>query len=125
MTDTPLVVDQRRERLVQICTALPEVTVSGEQHLTFQVRTKTFAYYLHNHHNDGRIALCCKAYPGDLQALIAFDPLRVYAPAYLGSKGWVGVRLDQLEVDWAQVTQRVTIAYRLVAPKRLAEQIVS
>jgi hypothetical protein len=114
---------QRRERLLQICATLPEVTVSGEQHLTFQVRSKTFAYYLNDHHGDGRIALCCKAYPGDLEALIAFDPLRFYVPAYLGPKGWVGLRLDLPEVDWEQVAERVRIAYRLVAPKRLAAQV--
>jgi hypothetical protein len=28
-------IKQRREQLVQMCAALPEVNVSGEQHLTF------------------------------------------------------------------------------------------
>jgi 2-polyprenyl-3-methyl-5-hydroxy-6-metoxy-1,4-benzoquinol methylase len=38
---------------------------------------------------------------------------------------WVGLRLDQPKVDWTQVAERVRTAYRLVAPKRLAEQIAS
>ena len=122
MTETAAI-ESRRERLVHICTVLPEVSVSGEQHLAFQVRAKTFAYYLHNHHGDGRVAVCCKAYPGDLEALIDFDPLRFYAPAYLGSKGWVGLRLDLSEVDWVQVEERIRISYRLLAPKRLAQQV--
>ena len=61
-------VEQRREQLVHICAALPEVIISGDQHLAFLVRKKTFAYYLNDHHGDGRIVLCCKAYLGDLEA---------------------------------------------------------
>jgi hypothetical protein len=81
---------ERRQQLVDVCTGLPEVTVEGDQHLRFMVRGKTFAYYLEDHHGDGRIAVCCKAPPGDQDALIELDPERFYRPAYLPSS----VRLD-------------------------------
>ncbi len=122
MTDTTTA-EQRREQLIQICAALPEVDISGDQHLAFRVRKKTFAYYLNDHHGDGRIALCCKAYPGDQEMLVALDPARFYVPSYLGPKGWVALRLDLAAVDWEQVAERVVVAYRLVAPKRLAERV--
>ena len=60
----------RLARLLDVCTALPEVEVSGEAHRTFRVRKKTFAYYLFDHHGDGLIALTCKAPPGEQERLV-------------------------------------------------------
>lgn len=118
MTNTPTT--DARARLAAICHALPEVAGQGDQHLQFQVRNKTFAYYLNDHHGDGRVALCCKAAPGEQDALVAADPARFYRPAYLGSRGWIAVRLDHDDVDWDEVAELVVDAYRLTAPKRLA-----
>ena len=41
-------------------------------------------------------------------------------PAYIGSKGWIALRLDRGDIDWDEVTELVTGSYRLIAPKRLA-----
>lgn len=54
---------------------------------------------------------------------MAADPLnslRRLSP-YVGHRGWLGVRLD-IDVDWAEIEQIVTDAYRLVAPKSLIAQ---
>lgn len=110
----------RRDRLVAIGAALPEAEVSGEEHLAFRVRRRTFAYYLNNHHGDGKVAVCFKTAPGDQALLIAHDPEHFYMPAYLGPKGWVALRLDLPEIGWEQVARLLTTSYRLVAPKRLA-----
>jgi len=65
----------RRERLSAICLALPEVTERSEGgHGGFQVRGKTFAYFLNNHHGDGRVALACKAPPGAQSILVGAEP---------------------------------------------------
>jgi predicted DNA-binding protein (MmcQ/YjbR family) len=112
--------DALRARLERICMALPESTTRGGQQGTFQVRGKTFAYYLDDHDGDGRTALCCKAPPGESAGLIAADPERFYRPSYLGPKGWVSLRLDLGEVDWDEVAELVLDSYRLIAPKRLA-----
>jgi hypothetical protein len=112
--------DDPRARLAVICHGFPEVTSSGDQHVAFQVRGKTFAWYLDDHHGDGRRALCCKAAPGEQEALVASDPERFYRPAYLGARGWVAVSLDLDEVDWEEVAELVLDAYRLTAPRRLA-----
>ena len=37
--------------------------------------------------------------------------------------GWVGVRLDVPDVDWAEIADLVQDAYRQVAPKRLVAQL--
>jgi len=111
---------ERRQRLVNVCTGLPEVVAEGEGHIRFAVRGKTFAYYLEDHHGDGRIAVCCKAPPGDQEALVATDPERFYLPAYLARYGWISLRLDLPTLDWEEVSEFVVDSYRLVAPKRLA-----
>jgi hypothetical protein len=49
--------------------------------------------------------------------------VRLYLPAYLEPKSWVGLRLDLADVDWGQIAERVRMAYRLVTAKRLAAQV--
>jgi hypothetical protein len=113
--------DPRLTRFSQICLALPEATreVRG-LHASFSVRDKKFAYFLNNHHGDGRVAMTCKVLPGDNTALSASNPKRFFLPAYLGPYGWVALRLDTGAVDWKEVTALVTWSYKRTAPKRLA-----
>jgi predicted DNA-binding protein (MmcQ/YjbR family) len=92
-------------------------------HAGFYVRKKTFAYYLDDHHGDGIVGINCKVLPGDNTALIAADPKRFYMPAYIGSKGWVGLRLDVGAIDWEEVAEMTAHSYRLVAPKTLAKLV--
>jgi hypothetical protein len=115
--------DPRRIRLAEICESLPQVTSRGDQHVAFEVRKRKFAYFLDDHHGDGRVALACKAPPGENTALIDDDPDRFFIPAYVGPRGWVGLRLDVGEVDWDQVEALVVESYRLIAPKGLVRAI--
>ena len=115
---------KRRERLASLAASLPEAEVSGETHLSFRVRGKTFGYYLFDHHGDGRIALACKAPRGELAKRVAEDPERFFVPPYLGARGWIALRLDGLELDWDEVGELVFRAYRLTAPKSLAAAAV-
>jgi predicted DNA-binding protein (MmcQ/YjbR family) len=112
--------DRRLVRLTKICLALPEASraLSGD-HAGFKVRKKTFGYFLNNHHGDGIVAVTFKAAPGDNAKLVALDPTRFYLPAYVGPRGWVGLRLDVGNVDWDEVADFVGDSYRLVAPARL------
>ncbi len=113
---------KRRERLVELALSLPGATHRGGQHGKFSVRDKTFAYYLYDHHGDGRIAVTCKVPPGMHTLLAESDPERFFVPPYLGAKGWVALRLDTAKVDWSEVAELVGGSYRLIAPKRLARQ---
>ena len=120
-------VSNRRKRLVKICGALPDVTAAVEgradEHLAFRVRKKTFAYYLYDHHGDGRIALWCKAAPGEQGVLVEKDPGRYFVPPYLGPRGWVGVRLDLSTVDWGAIGFLIGMAYRMSAPRTLVARL--
>src|ERR1019366_7371432 len=82
--------------------------------------TNVFAYYLNDHHGDGIVSVCCKVLPGDNEALVAAQPAKFYMPAYIGPRGWVGLRLDVSGLDWNEVAEMVVGSYKLIAPRRLA-----
>lgn len=66
--------------------------------------------------------LTLKADAGELQALLAQgDPF--FVPAYVGGKGWVGIRTDQPRADWDEIAELIASSYCLIAPKRLAAKV--
>jgi hypothetical protein len=111
------------ETLRRLCLALPETTERlshGEP--TWFVRGKTTFVTYADHHHDDRLAFWCAAPPGVQEALVATNPEQFFVPPYVGGRGWLGVRLD-VPVDWAEIAELVTDAYRCVAPKRLLAQL--
>jgi predicted DNA-binding protein (MmcQ/YjbR family) len=113
-----------KERVAEICGALPEAERRDEgSHAAFTVRKKTFAYFLNDHHGDGIVSLCTRAFPGEAGQLIEAHPKKFYSPAYIGPRGWVGLRLDRGKVDWDEVRDLVTVSYLQAAPKRLRERV--
>lgn len=117
--------DAQLARVSEICLALPEATRDDHgRHAAFRVRKRTFAYYLDDHRGDeGIVGLVCRAPWGETDALVAGDPDRFYRPAYLGPRGWIGVRLDRGPVDWGEVADFVTDSDLAAAPKRLAASL--
>ena len=115
----------RRTRLVRICEAFPEVVteVAGDQHIAFRIRKRIFAYYLFDHHSDGMIAFTCKSSLSEQRRLVKDDPTSFFVPPYLGSKGWIAIRLDLDEVDWDTVAELARRAYQDIAPRKLAAAI--
>jgi predicted DNA-binding protein (MmcQ/YjbR family) len=112
--------DERLERFTKICLRLPQTEreVRG-LHAGFKVKKKTFAYFVNNHHGDGIVGVLCKVLPGDNVALIAADPKHFYMPAYVGPRGWVGLRLDVGRVNWAELEELARGSYQLVARKEV------
>ena len=114
--------DPRLERLRAMAADLPEAQVTtktGGQHWAFEVRGKNFAYWLNDHHGDGRIAVQFKMAPGELERLVARDPTTFYVPPYMARHGWVGVYLDAGPIDWDELEGMMALAYRLTAPRKL------
>lgn len=104
-------------RLREICLALPEAVekpFGGHTAPAFRIRDKLFLMTS----EDGR-SMTFKAGPGVQEALVASAPECFYVPAYVGSKGWVGVRLDA-DQDWDEIAELIEDSYRMIAPKRLA-----
>jgi hypothetical protein len=116
--------DPRLSQLAAICLALPKSTRTDMgQHAAFAVRKTKFVYFLNDHHGDGIVSVCTKALPGENTALVAAHPRKFYLPAYIGPRGWVGLRLDRGKIDWDEVRDLVTASYLQAAPKRLALQV--
>jgi predicted DNA-binding protein (MmcQ/YjbR family) len=108
------------DRLRDLCLALPEAVEKetwGEA--TFRVRDKIFAVASVD---EGRAAMSCKAPPGAQEILVGSHPKRFFRPAYVGHRGWVGVRLDA-RTDWDQVADLVEESYRMTAPKKLSARL--
>jgi predicted DNA-binding protein (MmcQ/YjbR family) len=111
---------ERLHKFMDICLALPETTREDKHsHAAFLVRKKTFAYYLNNHHGDGIISVCCKVLPGENTLLVESDPRRFYLPAYIASRGWIGLRMDLATLNWTEVKELVRGSYLQLAPPRL------
>lgn len=120
----PAAEDPRLTRVSALCLALPEaVRRSMGRHAQFTIRKKTFAYFLDDHHGDGIVSVCTRAFPGENNRLIAEHPRKFYLPAYVGPRGWVGLRLDRGKVDWNEVRDLLIASYLQAAPKKLAEKI--
>ena len=108
------------EKLRAICLALPEaIEKETWGNATFRVRDKIFAMTSDDGARDG---LLCKAPAGSQMVLVGADPGRFFVPRYVGSKGWVGMRLDR-KPDWAEVALLVRRSYAMTAPKKLTAQI--
>jgi hypothetical protein len=73
--------------------------------------------WLQGHHDHTFPHLWCAAPAGAQRALIAGEPLRYFYPPYVGSRGWLGVRLDG-DVDREALDEILEDAYRCVASKR-------
>jgi predicted DNA-binding protein (MmcQ/YjbR family) len=109
---------QAVNRLRTICLALPDTTEKiawGEP--TWRVRGRLFAQLDNHHHGADHLAVWLPAPLGEQEAMIFTDPVRFFRPPYVGSRGWVGVRIDR-RPNWTVVAKLVKQAYRLVAPRR-------
>lgn len=99
------------ERLRRIALALPETSEKlshGEP--AFFVRGRLFVTIDNNHHGSGHVAAWCNAPPGAQESLVAADPKHFFRPPYVGTKGWLGVRLDS-GLAWEVVADLVKQAH--------------
>ncbi len=113
MGDSPI------ERVRALCLRLPEVEerLSHGEPTWFVRGKKVFVMFADDHHDDGRLAIWCNAAPGAQQALVRANAGQYFVPAYVGPRGWVGVRLDR-DPDWDEVADLIEDAYRVTAPPR-------
>lgn len=114
----------QRKRVTVLCGELPEAAREDRgDHTVYRVRGKVFAYFLDDHHGDGIVSVCVKAEAGENVDRARREPERFYLPAYIGPRGWFGVRLDRGRVDWREVTEVVRRSYCLTAPKTLVRKL--
>ena len=109
-------------RIRAICLGLPEATekpFGGHTSPTFRVRDKMFVVVA-----EDQASITLKAPKGVQGILVHSDPERFFVPKYVGSKGWVGVRLDLARPpDWEEMAEIIYESYSLLAPARLVRQL--
>ena len=116
--------NDKRERVTAICRALPGAEHEDQgDHTIYRVRGKVFAYFLDDHHGDGIVSVCVKSQRGENVDRARLEPERFYLPAYIGPRGWFGMRLDRGRVRWREVAEIVEQSYRLTAPKALLKKL--
>ncbi len=104
-------------RVREICLALPGATERiSHGEATFFVRDKVFVMFANNHHGDGRIAVWLPVPAGMRQGIIDAAPHVFFKPPYVGTRGWVGIVLDQ--IGDAELASHVGLAWDLVRRKR-------
>ena len=106
------------------CLSLPETSERPSHGApTFFIRQKrAFVTFHEDHHGDGRVALWCAAPEGAQAGLVDAEPDRYFVPPYVGSRGWVGVRLDR-DLPWDEIAGVIEDAYVVRAPKTLVEAV--
>jgi hypothetical protein len=110
------------ERIRKTCLALPEAvekSFGGHVSPGFRVRDKLFVVI-----GEDRSYMTLKAPEGVQRILVNSDGERFFVPPYVGSKGWVGVRIALKEApNWGEVAEMIYESYCLTAPKRLVARL--
>jgi hypothetical protein len=82
------------ERLRQVALALPGTTEKLSHGEPAFFRGRMFITVDDHHHGSGHLAIWCRAEPGVQQAFVEASPEHFFVPPYVGTQGWIGVRLD-------------------------------
>jgi hypothetical protein len=99
-------------KIRKICLGFPEVTEKESWGApTFRVSDRMFAMFVENHHGDERVAVWVNAPLEAQRVAVADDPRNFFVPPYVGTKGWIGVRVD-MGLDWKSVAAILLQAYR-------------
>lgn len=112
-------------RLEAMAARLPEATrvdiEAWDGEPTFRVRNKNFVFSSKDGTN-----ISVKLPKEEAAAVVATEPDAEPTGYGLGRHGWVSVRLvsDPDEARWEQVEEWVRTSYTLVAPKKLANQVL-
>ncbi len=105
------------ERVRRICATMPssfEKPSHGSPTFFVEKDKGVFAMFANNHHEDGELAVWLAAPPGLQAAMIEDAPETYFKPPYVGTNGWVGIRLDQIRDEALRI--HVRKSWDLVAP---------
>ncbi len=111
------------ERVRAICLKMPGVTERLSHGSPAFFAGRQFVMLWPDGHHDHEFPhLWCAAPPGAQETLVGAAPDRFFRPPYVGSRGWLGLRLDE-PVDWVEVEMVCEDAFRAVAPRKLVAQL--
>lgn len=105
-------------RLREIALAFPgaiEKISHGEP--AFFTPKRMFATIDNHHHGSAHVSVWCKAPDGAQRALVEGDPKHFFVPPYVGTAGWLGIRLDT-GLPWSVVADLLRQAYDSAAARK-------
>jgi hypothetical protein len=107
------------DRVRALCLGYPGVTEKlSHGSPAFFVKKQFVMLWPNGHHDHQFPHLWCAAPDGAQEALVAGAPARFFRPPYVGTRGWLGLRLDGA-VDTDELESVLEDAYRTVAPPKL------
>lgn len=106
------------KRVRAVCESLGAWEKESHGSATFFLAEKkpSFLVFANHHHNDGRLALWAAAPPGAQAMVVADDPENYFVPPYVGTMGWIGVRLDRT-LPWKSVQAAIVSAHETIVLK--------
>jgi uncharacterized protein YdhG (YjbR/CyaY superfamily) len=107
------------ERVRRICATMPsafEKPSHGSPTFFVEKNKGVFTMFVNNHHEDGELAVWLAAPPGLQSALIEDAPETYFKPPYVGTNGWIGVRLDQIGDEGLSI--HIRKSWELAAAKK-------
>ena len=107
-------IQQVREIALSLPDAMEKLS-HGEP--AFFVKKKLFVTIDDNHHGSGHVAVWCNAPPGAQESLVAADPKHFFRPPYVGTAGWLGIRLDS-GLPWPVIADLLKQAHATSSVKK-------
>jgi hypothetical protein len=107
------------KRVRAICRALPEATERlshGAPNFFYKDKRSFLSLLVNGHHQNQFPHFWCAGPLGMQEDLIDFDPETFFRPPYVGSAGWVGVRLDR-GATWPLIERVIRAGYEFAAAK--------
>lgn len=80
----------------------------------FIEKSPQFASFMDHHHGVDWIAVWLACPAGARDELLELDPETYFVPPYVGSRGWVGVRLGD-DTDWDGIADLIDDSWNTVA----------
>ena len=105
------------DRLRKVAMALPGTTEKISHGEVCFFNGRSFVSVDDHHHGSGHFAIWVRAEPGVQQSFVEASPEHFFVPPYVGTQGWIGIRLDT-GLDWAVVARFVEDGWRLAPPLR-------
>jgi uncharacterized protein YdhG (YjbR/CyaY superfamily) len=111
--------ESQLERVRRICATMPsafEKPSHGAPTFFVEKDKGVFTMFMDNHHQDGELAVWLAEKPEMQSALIEEAPETYFKPPYVGSSGWIGIRLDRIRDEALEI--HIRKAWELVLPRK-------
>jgi hypothetical protein len=104
------------DRVRRVALALPGTTEKLSHGEPSFFRGRMYVTTDNDHHGSGHVAIWCRAETGVQPAFVDASPEHFFVPPYVGTQGWIGVRLDS-GLEWPIIARFIEQAWQEAARK--------